>query len=324
MQVRTNPWGGRGLLRILTRQKAVLAILVMLAGMAFFDTNFYTAYNWLDMLKSAATLEILAFGVTLTIICGGCDLSIGGTMCLSGILAIKLMRVMPMVPAILLAVLAGGVVGFVNGFFIVHQKTAPFIITLGMGMLLKGVCQQITDAHPVSCANPTFMKISNGKLIGSIPNLVIIMIVLMALFHCVLRYTAFGRNCYAIGGDYNVAVYSGINATRIKWTTFVICGLTAALGGVLLSSRLNTGSSLYGDATALTVNCGCVVGGTSFAGGIGGIPQTFIGLLVINLLENCMNMLGIDAYAQQVCKGVVIVAIIWADCYGRKRARERV
>lgn len=309
----------RRILQGIGKQKAMVAIAFMLIAMLFLNRDFYTSYNLLSLLKSSAVLEILAFGATLPIVCGGCDLSIGGTMCLSGIVAIHLMKFMPMWLAIVLAVLVGGVIGFINGFIIVKQKTDPFIITLGMGILLKGVCQQLTDAHPLACSNPAFMKIANGKVFGSIPNLLLFMIAVFVILHCVLRYTQFGRNCYAIGGDYNVAVYSGIDAVKIKWMTYVICGLVAALGGVLLSSRLNTGSSLYGETTALTVNCGAVVGGTSFAGGIGGIPQTFLGLIVLNLLENCMNLLGINAYVQQVCKGVVIVGIIWADCFAKKR-----
>lgn len=309
---------------VITKQKAVVASLAILIIMLFFDTNFYTTFNMMELLKSVSILEILAFGVTLTVICGGCDLSVGGVMCLSGILAIQFMEHMPMWLALLLAVLAGGVVGFVNGFFIVYQKTEPFIITLGTGMLLKGLNQQLTDAHPISPNGMDFMELSNGKLFGVVPNLVIVMIAVFFLMLYVLRYTAFGRNCYAIGGDYDVAVYSGINVIFTKWAAYVICGMTAALGGIMLSSLLNSGSSTYGDTTALLVNCGVVVGGTSFAGGIGGIPQSAVGLMVFGLLENSMNMLFIDAYVQQILKGVVIVAIIWLDCYGRKRKRETV
>ena len=312
------------MLRRFTRQKALIAIVLMLLAMLFFDTNFYTAYNLKDMLNSAAILETLAFGVTLVIICGGVDFSIGAMMSLSGIITIKLMNCMPILPAILIALLCGAAVGFINGLLVVHQKTEPFIITLGMGMLLKGVAQQITDAHPVPAKNLQFMKIANSKLIGGIPNLIVIMIVMFVIFHCILRYTSFGRNCYAVGGDYNVASMSGINARRTKWAAYVICGVMAAFCGVLLSSKLNTGSSIYGDSTALSVNCGCVVGGTSFAGGIGGIPQTFAGLLVIQLLENCMNMLGINAYVQQVCEGLIILLILWSDNYAQKRKLETV
>lgn len=312
------------ILKILSRRKAPVAILLMLFMMLFFDTSFYTRYNIIDMLNSAAVLEILAFGVTLTIICGGCDFSIGAMMSLSGIITIKLMNIMSMWPAIIIAVACGAFVGFINGFLVVNQKTEPFIITLGMGMLLKGIAQQITDAHPLPARNLQFMKIANGKVFAGIPNLILIMIVMFVLFHCILRYTSFGRNCYAVGGDYNVAQMSGIKAEKIKWASFMISGMMAAFCGVLLSSKLNTGSSIYGDTTALSVNCGCVVGGTSFGGGIGGVPQTFIGLLVIQMLENCMNMLGINAYVQQVCEGVIILLILWSDCFAQKKKIETV
>ena len=311
---------GAKALRFIVRQKAVVAILLMLVTMLFFDTGFYTKYNILDMLNSAAILEIMAFGVTLTIICGGIDFSVGAMMSLSGIITIILMRSMPLWCAIAISILCGALTGFVNGFLIVQHKTEPMIITLGMGMLLKGIAQQITDAHPVPAMNLKFMKLANGKVSAGIPNLIVIMLVMLVLFH----FTSFGRNCYAVGGDYNVAQMSGIRAKRVKWTSFVISGMMAAFCGVLLASRLNTGSSIYGDTTALSVNCGCVVGGTSFGGGIGGIPQTFVGVLVLQMLENCMNMLGINAYVQQVCEGIIILLILWFDCYAKKKKAQAV
>ena len=309
---------GAKALRFIVRQKAVVAILLMLVTMLFFDTGFYTKYN------SAAILEIMAFGVTLTIICGGIDFSVGAMMSLSGIITIILMRSMPLWCAIAISILCGALTGFVNGFLIVQHKTEPMIITLGMGMLLKGIAQQITDAHPVPAMNLKFMKLANGKVIAGVPNLIVIMLVMLVLFHCILRFTSFGRNCYAVGGDYNVAQMSGIHAKRVKWTSFVVSGMMAAFCGVLLASRLNTGSSIYGDTTALSVNCGCVVGGTSFGGGIGGIPQTFVGVLVLQMLENCMNMLGINAYVQQVCEGIIILLILWFDCYAKKKKAQAV
>ena len=316
---------GKRSLRALTKQKAIIAILIMLIMMLFFKTNFYTSYNLLNVLKDAAVNEIIAFGVTLTVIAAGCDLSVGGVMCLSGIVSIQLINGgMNMWLAILLAVLSGAAVGFINGFLVVQQKTEAFIITLGTGMLIKGINQQLTDAHPVSCTNMEFMKIANSKLGGVIPNLALYMIVIGLLIYALLRYTSYGRNLYALGGDYDVAKYSGINVISTKWIAFILSGALAAVAGVLLSSKLNTGSSIYGDDTALMVNCGVVVGGTSFAGGVGGILQSFIGLMVLQLLTNCMNMLGIAPYLQQVCQGVVIVAIIWLDCFGRKRKREDV
>ena len=137
---------------------------------------------------------------------------------------------MPMEFAIAAAVLFGVVVGFVNGFLSVHQKTEPFIITLGMGLLLTGVAQQLTDAHPVPARNPAFMMIGNGDFHG-VPNLVIITVVCFALAFWLMRYTQFGRNLYAIGGDYEVARYSGIPVVRTKWIAFVISGGCRRPGG---------------------------------------------------------------------------------------------
>ena len=313
------------ILNIANKQKAFMALILMFTTMLFFKTNFYTPFNLINIMKSGSVLLILAFGITLVLVAGGADLSIGGVMVVSGIVAIKLMNAnVPMVIAIFCALLVGAIVGMINAFFSVYQKTEPFIITLGMGMLLTGIAQQLTDAHPVSNENPRYVLLSNGKLFNQIPNLVIVMIGVFVLTYCILRFSSFGRNCYAIGGDYEVAKYSGINVLRTKALTYVYSGVIAALGGVMLSSMLNSGNSTYGDNTALLVNCGVVVGGTSFAGGIGGAPQSLIGLLVFAVLQNSMNMLGVDSYVQLLFQGIVTVAIIWLDSYGRKKKRETV
>ena len=320
-----NAVNTRRMVQAFTKQKAVLAIAAMFLTMLFFDTKFYSAYNFLSIFRDASINLIIAFGVTLAVICGGCDLSVGSVMCLSGILGVQMINGgVNMWLAIVLAVASGSVVGYVNGFLVVHQRTEPFIITLGTGLLLKGVCQQITDAHPVSCKDPLFMKIANGKVVLGLPNLAVIMIVLGVLVYLLLRFTSYGRNCYAIGGDYDVAKYSGINVVRTKWIAFILSSVAAALAGVLLASKLNTGSSIYGDDTALMVNCGVVIGGTSFAGGVGGVLQSFVGLMVLQFLTNCMNMLGIAPYLQQAFQGIVIVAILWLDSFGIKRKKEAV
>ncbi len=312
--------------KMISKQKAVIAIIVLLLIVLVSNNRalFYNQRNILGILRSAAIIEIVAFGVSVAVICGGCDLSCGGVLSLSGIIAIMLINSgLPIVIGILGALVCGALIGFVNGFLVVHQKTEPFIITLGMGMLLKGVAQQLTDAHPLACKSDTFMNISNTTFFG-IPSLVVYMAVLLVLFFCLLRFTSYGRNCYAIGGNYDVAQYSGIPVVFTKWSAFVISGATAALAGVLLASRMNTGNSVYGDDTGMLVNCGVVIGGTSFAGGVGGIPQSFIGLLVLQLLDNVMSTINVDAYVQKLLTGVIIVLIIASDCFGRKLKRERV
>ena len=246
-------------------------------------------------------------------------------MVVSGIIAIKLINLNIAIPiAVMVSLLFGAGIGAINGYLTVYQKTEPFIITLGMGVLLTGVAQQLTTARPVACNNPDFVNLSNYKLFGQVPVLILVMIALLIVIYWILRSTSFGRNCYAIGGDYEVAKYSGINVLPIKSSAFVISGMTAALAGVMLSSWLNSGNSIYGDTTGLYIASAVVVGGTSFAGGIGGAFRSVIGIMLIGLLSNAFNMLGIDAYIQQLLVGLIIVGIICLDCYGRKLKREKV
>ena len=316
---------GNQTLKLIFKQKAVIAISLMLFVMLFSDTNFYTWLNIRNVFSAASPNLIIAFGVTLAVICRGCDLSVGSVMSLSGIIAVLLVNSgMNMHLAIILAILSGTVVGFINGFLIVHQKTEAFIITLGMGMLVKGVALYLTDGNPVPARNLDFMMISNGTFFFSVPNIIMFMFMLGALAFCMLRYTSFGRNIYALGGDYEVAEYSGINVVATKWGAFTLTGTFAAIAGVLLASRLNTASAIYGDAIPLMVNCGVVIGGTSFAGGIGGIVCSFIGIMVMELLRNCMNAFAINRFVQTLILGIVIVSIIAMDCYVIKRKKEDV
>lgn len=316
---------GKLIIQTMTKQKAVTAVIAMFIFMIFFPTNFFSSYNLLDLLNSASIYIVLGFGITLVIIGGGIDLSIGGTLSLSGIVSIMCMNAgMPIWLAIIIAVLVGAFIGLINGYLVVYQKCAPFIITLGTGLVLTGIAQQVTEAHPVSPTNSEFMMIGNGTIFGVIPNSVVIMLIVFVIVHIILRYTQFGRNIYAIGGDYEVAEYSGISVRKIQAATYVLCGAATAFAGVLLSSTLNTGSSIYGDRIPLVVISAVVVGGTSLAGGVGGAPLAMIGYLVFGVMENSMNMLGINPYVQEVIRGVVVVSILFLDSYSRKRKREAV
>jgi len=315
---------GTRTLKILGKQKAVIAIALIFIVMIFPDTNFYTTANFSNLLEAVSTNAIIAFGVTLAVICKGCDLSVGSVMVLAGVIAIMLInRGMNMALAITIAILSGSVVGFINGFLIVHQKSEAFIITLGMGMLVQGVALLLTNANPVSATDPNFQRIANDNWLA-IPNIAAFMIFLGILTFLLLRFTSFGRNCYALGGDYEVAEHSGIKVVRTKWFAFVLTGTFAAIAGVLAASRMNTGLPIAGVEVPLMVNCGVVIGGTSFAGGVGGIPQSFIGIFVIFLLRNAMGMLGIEPFYQQFVLGVIIVTIISLDCYFIKRKKEAV
>jgi len=332
---------GRQTIKILNKQKAIIAIGVLLFVMVFSDSNIFTRAHLNALLVVASPDLIIGFGVTLAVICKGCDLSVGSVMSMSGILAIMMVNSgMPVFLAIFLAILSGSAVGFINGFLIVHQKTEAFIITLGMGLFVKGIALYITNARPVSTQVEEFNIISNFNILDgtiledtvlNLPSIAVYMLIIGALIYCLMRFTSFGRNCYALGGDYEVAEHSGINVVRTKWVAFIITGTCAAIAGVLLASRYNTGSPIYGDLTPLLVNCSVVIGGTSFAGGIGGVVQSGIGIMVMHLLRYCMRLFRIDGvisaispFAQTLVFGIVIVTIIAMDCYSIKRKKEDV
>ena len=340
MNVGTKSFG-KQTLKILNKQKAIIAIGVLLFVMIFSDSNIFTRAHLNALLVVASPDLIIGFGVTLAVICKGCDLSVGSVMSMSGILAIMMVNSgMPVFLAIFLAILSGSAVGFINGFLIVHQKTEAFIITLGMGLFVKGIALYITNARPVSTQVEEFNIISNFNILDgtiledtvlNLPSIAVYMLIIGALIYCLMRFTSFGRNCYALGGDYEVAEHSGINVVRTKWVAFIITGTCAAIAGVLLASRYNTGSPIYGDLTPLLVNCSVVIGGTSFAGGIGGVVQSGIGIMVMHLLRYCMRLFRIDGvisaispFAQTLVFGIVIVTIIAMDCYSIKRKKEDV
>lgn len=324
----------KSLKSILSLQKAFLAIILVIIAMALFNlipetkSEFFSEVNFVNLMKSSSIFLILAMGETVVLIAGGVDLSIGGMMALSGVIVLQLINAgIPMPIAIVIVLLIGLLVGAINALISVYQRAEPFIITLGMGIVLTGIGQQLTNAHPVTSNDPAFANLANLTILGPIPILVLFMLAVLGVIYWVLRSTSFGRNVYAVGGDYDVAKYSGINVMRTKAATYLICAFTASLGGIMLASQLNSASSIAGDNTALYVVCAVVVGGTSVAGGIGGAIKSAIGLILLGVLTNAFNMLRIDSYVTYLptaLLGVIIVSILWLDSYSRKRRREAV
>jgi ribose transport system permease protein len=315
-------------------QKAFLAIILVIIAMFVFNqfeatkSNFFSQVNILDLTKSSSIFLILAMGESFCLIAGGVDLSIGGLLALSGVVVLKLINGgVPIPAAIAVVLLMGLVVGIINAYISVYQKAEPFIITLGMGIVLTGIGEQLTDAHPVTSTNLDYANLANFQIIGPVPILVLVMLAVVAIAYWVLRTTSFGRNVYAVGGDYEVATYSGINVLRTKAATYLICAVTASLAGVMLAAYLNSASSIAGDAVPLYVVCAVVVGGTSVAGGIGGAIKSAIGLVLLGLLTNAFQMLRIDSlvsYLAVALQGIIIVSILWLDSYMRKRKRDAV
>lgn len=303
-------------------KKAFVVLVAAFIIMCFANPYFLTLSNMKNLLVQCSITGVMAFGMTFAIIGGEFDLSIGSTMALSGLLGIMLQEYLPLPLVIAVVLLTGGAIGFLNGFLIAHQGASAFIITIAASVVIKGIALTISNGQPMMGTNPRYSQIANGEILG-IPYVILIFIGCFILAYWVLSRTPFGRNVYAIGGDKEVARYTGIKVRFYKWALFVITGVTASLGGILLSSRLNTGSSIQGDSMPLQVISAVVVGGNALSGGEGGAVNTVIGLLIFGLLDNALSLLNVYSYYQQGIKGLLVVLIVGMGCYTATHEKSR-
>ena len=288
---------------------------------------FLRPFNVSNVLKQIAVYAVLAVGQTLVIITAGIDLSVGSLIALTGVLMAGLMAGQPSEPLGLLIAIAagvgvGGVAGAVNGWPVVKFNLPPFITTLAMMLMARGLAFLYSGGRPIEISNAAFNAIgggtifpSLGKLIGlpGIPVPVIVMLGVVAAGHFLLTQTRFGRYVYAIGGNEEAARLSGINVAGVKLGVYAICGALAGLASLLLAGRLSTGIPQSGQGYELQSIAAVVVGGTSLMGGRGSIIGTFVGALLIGVLNNLMNLLNVQSYAQEVVLGAVILFAVLLD-----------
>jgi ribose/xylose/arabinose/galactoside ABC-type transport system permease subunit len=218
---------------------------------------------------------------------------------------------------ILAGVGVGLLCGAVNGFVIVRGRVAPFIVTLGMMIVARGLALVISGGRPVSNLSPQFNSIGGGSLLG-IPIPIGILLVVAACSYVLLRNTRLGRHIYAVGGNENAARASGLNVAAIKTFAYTTCGALAGLAGVIQAARITTGQPNAGVAYELDAIAAGVIGGTSLSGGVGGVGGTLLGALLMGVINNGLDLLNVSSYYQQIVKGIIIVGAVWLD----KRAQK--
>ncbi len=292
--------------------RLILIVIALVLALALLKPSFLKMNNLLNVLLHISTNGIMAIGMTVVLISGAFDLSIGSVMSLSGILAVLLMPYLGVWPSIAAAIVAGALCGILNGLIITKGKVNPFITTLGTMVLIKGLCLAITNSQPISPKNQQFNLISWGTL-GGIPHPVIVFLVVAAAAALMLRYTNVGRNVYAIGGNEFSCKLAGIKVSRYKIVYFAICASLAALAGIMVSSRANIGSAVLGDNSSLIIIATVVLGGTSLSGGKGTILGTLLGIIIFGLIDNGMVQLDVKSYYQFVVRGTIILFVILAD-----------
>ncbi len=295
-------------------------LLVMCIGLSISTSTFLTSDNLILVLRQVSINAMVAFGMTYIIILGGIDLSVGGVMAMSGIITtLMLARFnLPLPISIIIGLLSGMVVGLTNGIIIVKGKMPPFIVTLSIAYIARGLAYIFSNGKPISVQEPLFNVIGNGY-IGPIPYPIIYMIVALLILAFILYRTKFGRHLYAIGGNTEAAKFSGINVNKVQIISYTIIGFLAALGGIVLSARLYSGQPTIGVNGELDAIAAVILGGTSFSGGIGTLGGTLIGAVVIGIINNGLNLLGVNSFWQLVAKGVVILIAVYIDMLKKNR-----
>ena len=310
---------GKGLLN---QMKSFTALLLLGLVFAVMSPNFLSVNNLVTVVQQSSNIAILAYAETMVIITGGIDLSLGSILGVSGVVVGKMILAgAPVWSAVLGGILTGGLCGVVNGFVVSKMKLVPFIATLGMQNIARGVAYVLTNSLPVSGLSEGLYFIGGGS-VGIIPVPVIIMLVLAVGFAFLLKKCAFGRRVYSIGSNREAARLSGINVGRTEMGVFAIGGLLAGLVGVILASRVlssqpNAGVGYESDAIAAAI-----IGGTSPSGGSGTILGTVIGALTIAVLKNGLNLLQVNPFWQQIAIGIVIIVAVFIDNLRQKNNKK--
>lgn len=294
-----------------------IIFLVLVIILAFMKPSFIGPKNLVNILKQASINGILAFGMMFVIISGGFDMSVGSTVAFTGILAALLgTGNYPLIIPLLVAVVAGLVVGIMNGVGIAIGDLPPFIMTLGSMTAVRGLALLISNGKPITGISEAYKAVAASS-VAEVPMLAVFLVVVIIICSFVATKTVYGRRVYACGGNIQAARVAGINTTFIRISTFAIAGLLAGLSGFLMTSRVTIGQPTAAESYEMDAITACVVGGVSMSGGVGKPWGVIIGTLLITVIANGLDILGVSSHWQKIVKGVIIVAAVLIDVKGK-------
>lgn len=295
------------------------SLIVLCVALTCITDAFFTSRNLFNVLRQISVNVFLACGMTMVIILGGIDLSVGSVIAVSGCLCAGFITRMgiPTLLAIFLAVLAGGIIGLVNGIIVSKTTIPPFIVTLATMNIGRGIARVYTANKTITISDPVFSFVGTGYVFG-VPIHVIFIVIIVAITGVILSRTQFGRHIYAVGGNRQAAIYSGINASRVTLIVFLLSGVFAGMAGILTASRTFTGQYSLGEGAEMDAITAVVLGGTSMSGGIGTLTGTVIGCVIVGVLNNGMNLMGIDSSWQYIVQGIVVLLAVFIDFFKKK------
>ena len=305
---------GAPLRQKLVGQAPLLTLVALCILTAMLTDRFLSPLNLTNILVQSSIMAVIAVGMTFVIIGGGFDLSVGSTVALAGCVATMAMVKAGLVAGVVAGIAAGAAVGLANGLIIAMLGVNPFITTLGTMVLVRGLVFLITGGAPVGDEGlpAVFVAFGSGRLFG-IHYLVWLPAVLLVVLSWVMHATPYGRRVYATGGGREAAYLSGVPVRRVVASTYIWCGALAGLAGVMLAARLQSGQPTAGEFYELTAIAAVVLGGASLQGGEGTLYKSIIGVFIMIVLGNSLNLLNVDSYWQRVAVGAVIIAAAAAD-----------
>lgn len=300
---------------------AVLLGMIIVAGVI--SPAFFTPLNLKNIFIQQSMNMVVSLGMFVVIVMGGIDLSVGSIVAVTGLFCASFLNMMPALPAVVLALLVALALGTVNGLIVAKVRIAPFIVTLGMQSFASGIAYWYSKSSPISwnqSRDVAFLqKLSTGELFG-IPNLAVIAILMIIIVAFMMNKTHVGRIIYATGGNEEAVYLSGIDISLWKIVPYMICGLCAGLGGIILMLRLGLGAPTSGGGLELDCIAAVVIGGTSFNGGKGTVLGVIIGVLILSIITNILNLMNVSSYPQLMLKGAIIVAAVIMSTLREKNA----
>lgn len=303
------------MLKKIYNNKPLIGLIVFSIIVSFLNPRFLSVNNILNVLRQTSINSVIAIGMTLVILTGGIDLSVGSILALTGAFGASLIAngVNPIL-AIIIAIVIGGLFGIFNGLLISYAKLQPFIVTLVTMTLLRGATLVFTDGKPIPVRDGgDFFDNIGGGYFFNIPIPIYIMIALFIAGYYILNNIKFGRYIYAIGGNEEATKLSGVNTSKYKTLVYGVCGALSALAGVIVTSRLGSAQPTAGSGYELDAIAAVVLGGTSLAGGVGTITGTALGAIIIGVLGNALNLLNVSSYYQMMVKALVILIAVLID-----------
>jgi inositol transport system permease protein len=316
---KNNIWKEKTL-SILSKYGIVFILLAMVILMSFLSPAFLNAQNLLNIVRQISFIGIVAMGVTIVIITTGIDLSSGSVIALTSVMVASFAHPGDsLIGALALGVGIGVVCGGINGIITAKGKIPSFIATLGMMTAARGLALLYSDGRPIPNLSDSFKFLGKGEIAG-VPFPIIVFVGIGIISHILLSKTKFGKYTYAIGGNANAAKICGINVDRYLILIYIYAGLLSAIAGMMLTARISVGQPSMGVSFELDAIAAAVIGGTSLSGGVGTIPGTIVGALIIGVLNNSLDLLGVSSYWQQILKGAIIVSAVLIDSRKNKKA----